>query len=82
MKFDRMGVMMLVSHLVITLVILAIYGFTLYTGHADETLKTILTVIIGYWFGSIGANAIRPSTQIQANEVKVLDEKSKEEMTK
>ena len=54
-----MGVMVLMSHLIITLVILAIYGYTLHTGQGDETLKTILTVIIGYWFGSMGANAIR-----------------------
>jgi hypothetical protein len=47
------------SHLVITLVILGIYGYTLYSGHADETLKTILTVIVGYWFGSMGSQAIR-----------------------
>lgn len=58
-SIDRMGVMLLMSHLIITLVILAIYGYTLHTGQGDETLKTILTVIIGYWFGSMGANAIR-----------------------
>jgi hypothetical protein len=59
MKIDRMGVLVLMSHLIITLVILAIYGYTLHTGQGDETLKTILTVIIGYWFGSMGAQAIR-----------------------
>lgn len=58
-SIDRMGVMVLMSHLIITLVILAIYGYTLHTGQGDETLKTILTVIIGYWFGSMGAQAIR-----------------------
>lgn len=80
MKVDRMGVMVLLSHLIITLVILGIYGYTLHTGHGDETLKTILTVIIGYWFGSMGVNAIRPNTgtQIhQANEVKVLPNEEK-----
>jgi heme O synthase-like polyprenyltransferase len=58
-SMDRMGVYLLMSHLIITLVILAIYGYTLHTGQGDETLKTILTVIIGYWFGSMGAQAIR-----------------------
>jgi heme O synthase-like polyprenyltransferase len=58
-NLDRMGVLVLMSHLIITLVILAIYGYTLHTGTGDETLKTILTVIIGYWFGSMGSNAIR-----------------------
>ena len=62
-SMDRMGVMLLMSHLIITLVILAIYGYTLHTGQGDETLKTILTVIIGYWFGSMGANAIRKPDQ-------------------
>lgn len=59
MKIDRMGVFVLMSHLIITLVILGIYGYTLHTGNGDETLKTILTVIIGYWFGSMGVTAIR-----------------------
>lgn len=58
-KLDRMGVLVLMSHLVITLVVLAIYGYTLHAGNGDETLKTILTVIIGYWFGSMGATSIR-----------------------
>lgn len=57
-KLDRMGVLVLMSHLIITLVILVIYAYTLHTGQGDETLKTILTVIVGYWFGSMGANAI------------------------
>lgn len=59
LNIDRMGVFVLMSHLIITLTILGIYGYTLYTGHADETLKTVLTVIVGYWFGSMGATALR-----------------------
>jgi hypothetical protein len=59
MKIDKMGVLVLMSHLVITLVVLAIYGYTLHTGTGDETLKTILTVIVGYWFGSMGGQALR-----------------------
>lgn len=78
MKIDKMGVMVIVSHLIISLVILLIYGYTLYSGNPDETLKTILTVIVGYWFGSVGMDKIRPapnaSAQIQANEVKVVSE--------
>lgn len=58
-KLDRMGVLVLMSHLIITILILVIYAYTLHTGQGDETLKTILTVIVGYWFGSIGANALR-----------------------
>jgi len=59
MKIDRMGVFVLMSHLLITLAILGIYAYTLHTGQGDETLKTVLTVIIGYWFGSMGVTALR-----------------------
>jgi len=59
MKIDRMGVLLLMSHLVITLSIIAVYTYTLASGQQDETLKTILTVIVGYWFGSMGAKSIR-----------------------
>lgn len=58
-QIDKMGVLVLMSHLIITLVVLGIYGYTLHSGQGDETLKTILTVIVGYWFGSMGAQAIR-----------------------
>jgi hypothetical protein len=64
MKIDRMGVFILMAHLIITLFILVIYGFTLYTGQGDETLKTILTVIIGYWFGSMGVTSLRKPPEI------------------
>jgi hypothetical protein len=63
MKVDRMGVLVLMSHLIITLAVIAIYAYTLHTGNGDETLKTILTVIVGYWFGSMGSNAIRAKKQ-------------------
>jgi hypothetical protein len=59
MKIDRMGVLILMSHLIITLAIVGIYAYTVISGHGDETLRTVLTVIIGYWFGSMGATAIR-----------------------
>jgi hypothetical protein len=74
-KIDGLGVWVLMSHLIITIAILGLYAYMLHTGKGDdETIKTILTIIVGYWFGSIGANAIRPSTQIQAQEVKVQRE--------
>lgn len=68
MKIDRMGVLVLMSHLIITLVILGIYGYTLHTGQGDETLKTILTVIVGYWFGSMGSQAIRGKKDTEKSE--------------
>jgi uncharacterized membrane protein YfcA len=59
MKIDRMGVYVLMSHLVITLAVIGAYLYTLYKGTPDEALKTALTIIIGYWFGAMGNNALR-----------------------
>lgn len=58
-NIDKMGVYVLLAHLIITLAIIGVYAYTLVTGQGDETLKTILMVIIGYWFGSMGATALR-----------------------
>lgn len=57
-KIDRMGVYVLMSHLVITLAFIVIYAFAMFNGHDDDTLRTILTVIVGYWFGAVGKEAI------------------------
>lgn len=53
-KIDRMGVYVLMSHLIITLFVLSLYAIALFNGVNDDTLRTILTVIIGYWFGAVG----------------------------
>lgn len=58
-KLDRMGLLLVMSHLVITLAILGIYAYSMVSGLQDDTLKTILTVIIGYWFGAMGNDAIK-----------------------
>lgn len=74
-SIDKMGVYVLLSHLIITLAIICVYCYTLVTGQGDETLKTILTVIVGYWFGSMGVNAIKtPTTSIVTTEVKEYKE--------
>ena len=57
-KIDRMGVLVLMSHLVITLAFIIIYALAMFNGHDDDTLRTILTVIVGYWFGAVGKEAI------------------------
>lgn len=62
-SIEKMGVYILVSHLIITIAIIAVYCYTLVTGQGDETLKTILTVIVGYWFGSMGVSAMKPNTK-------------------
>lgn len=58
-RVDRMGLVLIMSHLVITLVVLGIYAYSLFAGVEDETLRTILTVIVGYWFGALGNDAIK-----------------------
>lgn len=57
-KIDKMGVLVLMAHLVITLAFILIYAYTVVNGHEDETIKTILMVIVGYWFGAIGKDAL------------------------
>jgi hypothetical protein len=59
MKFDKMGVLILVAHLVITLAVIAAYLITLWMGKPDEALKIAIPVIIGYWFGAMGANTLK-----------------------
>ncbi len=66
MKNTRMGVLILMSHLIITLFVLTLYAVTLFNGHEDDTLRTILTVIIGYWFGALGKDAINNQLQKKA----------------
>lgn len=59
MNPDKMGVYVLMSHLLITLAIIVVYAYTLISGNQDDTLKTVLTVIVGYWFGSMGGQMIK-----------------------
>lgn len=54
-----MGVYVLLAHLIITLAFIGVYTYTLFIGHEDDTLRTILTVIVGYWFGAMGKDMIR-----------------------
>lgn len=75
-KLDRMGVFVLVAHLIITIAILGVYTSFAMLGKDVTNIEMILTVIVGYWFGAMGTNAIRPSNQTQiqsANEVKVTN---------
>jgi hypothetical protein len=58
-----MGVFYLLAHLMITLVIIVGYIITLYAGHPDETLKVAIFTILGYWFGAVGMDKIKPSTK-------------------
>lgn len=73
-KVDKMGVLVLMSHLLITLAVIVVYVTFAILGKDVGTIEMILMAIVGYWFGAIGNNAIRPNSQTQinqANEVKV-----------
>jgi TctA family transporter len=61
-NIDINGVIILVAHLIITLAVIAIYAYGSITGHPDETLKTIIYAIIGFWFGAIGKDQLTKKT--------------------
>jgi hypothetical protein len=80
-EIDRMGVYVLMAHLVITLAVFALYAYFVSVGKDTTSIETIILVIVGYWFGAIGKETIRPTNQTQvqhANEVKVNDNKETE----
>jgi hypothetical protein len=62
MKIDKMGVVVLMAHLVITLSVIAAYLITLWMGKPDDVFKIAIPVIIGYWFGAMGANTLKKTT--------------------
>ena len=69
-KLDKMGVIVLMSHLVITLAFIGVYVYTLAVGQQDDTIRTILTVIVGYWFGAMGKDALRkPTVQVKSEDI-------------
>jgi hypothetical protein len=63
MKLSRMGVMYLLAHLIITLGIMGVYAYSVAIGHPDETSKVLLYTIVGYWFGAVGMDKIKPASQ-------------------
>jgi len=68
-SIDKMGVFILASHLIITLAFIGVYAYTIISGQEDDTLRTILTVIVGYWFGAMGKDAITQRKQPQYRKV-------------
>lgn len=59
MKIDRMGVLVLTAHLIITLAMIAVYALFALQGKPLTTIENMLLVIVGYWFGAMGSNTIR-----------------------
>ena len=78
-KVDRMGVYILMAHLIITLAVLIIYGFFAYIGKPVTTVENMLLIIVGYWFGAMGKNSLRPDekgTKVEhAERVEVIESK-------
>lgn len=70
---DKMGVLVIMAHLIITVIVLGIYAFSLFSGQEDDTLRTILTVIVGYWFGAMGKDMIKPSTRVENRNVEKME---------
>lgn len=57
----------LVAHLIISSLLIIGYIFLAFTGHSDETLKSGLLLVLGYWFGAL-ANATKKSPPNNGNE--------------
>jgi len=58
---------------------LALYAFFSYMGKDVVTIENMLLVIVGYWFGAIGTNAIRPSSHTQIDnpqKVEIVDKET------
>lgn len=56
---DRLEVLKLGAHLIISLVVLLLYGYTVAIGKPDITLQNFSLLIGGYWFGAMGNNVIK-----------------------
>lgn len=50
-QIDRMGVFILVAHLLVTLSLIATYIIFAYFGKSVTTIENMLLIVVGYWFG-------------------------------
>jgi hypothetical protein len=64
---NRMGVLYLMAHLLITLVIIGGYIYTVQQGQPDEALKLGIATILGYWFGAAGMDKIKQKKEAAAS---------------
>lgn len=61
---QRMGVYILVSHLIITLAVIVLYGLSMFSGKDTSVLEGLLFVVFGYWFGSITKDSLKSAEKI------------------
>lgn len=59
----RMEVLALLMHMVLSVLILAGYIYTIAIGKPDETLRNILMMTGGYWFGVAGSQLFKKTIQ-------------------
>lgn len=71
-KNTRMGVYILVSHLVITLAVVVLYGISLIMEKEVGTLEALLFVIMGYWFGAITKDSLKSAEKISNTAEKTI----------
>lgn len=64
----RTEVLTVMAHLIITLTIVAIYGYTVAIGKPDTTLQNLLLIIGGFWFGAMGLTKSKNGTQPKEGE--------------
>lgn len=47
------------AHFILSVVVLLLYGISILTGHTDDTLRNVLMIVFGYWFGAVGGAKVR-----------------------
>jgi uncharacterized membrane protein len=70
MKIDKMGVVIIAAHLIITLVVIIGYIICIVRGIAAPQLETMAFMIMAYWFGAMGANKIAKASSTPEEEKK------------
>jgi hypothetical protein len=65
---DKMGVLTLMSHLIVTLSILVVYLVSMLTGHSDQAITNLLFIAGGYWFGAVGSESIKKAVKKNSSE--------------
>ena len=65
--FQRTEVLTIMAHLLITLTVLVLYGYTVAIGKPDTTLQNLLLIIGGFWFGAMGGQKVKEAIQKRQN---------------
>lgn len=55
---QRTEVLTILAHLLISLAVLILYGYTVAIGKPDTTLQNLLLIIGGWWFGAMGKSKV------------------------